>query len=78
VFIVGALWVVLNLPRDRGSFKFGTQAGFPWIYYGFSDFDLEALLADIAIGSVVAVTVAAACVWGRWLDNQQGPTASSE
>jgi hypothetical protein len=74
VFIVGALWVVLNLPRDRGSFKFGTQAGFPWIYYGFSDFHLQALLADIAVGSLVAITVAGACAWARRLENRQGPT----
>jgi hypothetical protein len=73
-FIVGAFWVVLNLPRNRGSFKFGTLAGFPWIYYGLSDFDLRALFADIAVGSAVTITVAAACAWARWLENREEPT----
>jgi hypothetical protein len=72
--IVGAFWVVLNLRRNHGSFKFGTWAGFPWIYYGVSEFDLKALLGDIAVGSFVAITVAGACAWARWLESRQGDT----
>ncbi len=62
--VVGTAWVVLNLPRRIGLL--GEWAGFPWTFYGgFVGFDGQALVADIAVGALVTVGVAAACAWSR-------------
>jgi hypothetical protein len=70
-FVLTAVWVFANWPRDGGSLKpFLHWAGFPWTFAFWDSgrlewFDPFALAGDVAVWAVSVTVIAGLCAWSR-------------
>jgi hypothetical protein len=71
LLVLATLCVFANWPRDSGSLKPFRWAGYPWTFAFWNAgrvewFSLRALVADMAVGVAVSVSIAWLCSRSRY------------